>query len=84
LQWKGSGALKVSAGTSFKEAQANCLVVSKLLENSELKQLYGSYEIYGHGTLELSSQRAKAFIGQKLSHSRKPSCYKVCSTIVVQ
>ena len=78
MQWKGSAALKVSAGTTFEEAQANCVIASQIVQDSELKRIMGTYEIPGLGELELSAHRAKAFIGQKLSQRRKPSCYKVC------
>jgi hypothetical protein len=69
--------LKVSAGTTFEEAQANCHLVATMLQNKEVESLYGTYNIDGHGVVCLSSKRAKAFVGQKLSQSRKPSAYKV-------
>ena len=47
---------------------------------------YGTYNVAGHGVVTLDRKRAKAFVGNKLSHERKPSSYfktkEVCIIIM--
>lgn len=69
--------MKLSAGTTFQQAQRNSSVANIIMENQEIQQLIGIYNVDGHGVVHLTTQLGKAFIGQKLCHQRKPSHYKV-------
>ncbi|KXJ07226.1 uncharacterized protein LOC110251216 isoform X2 [Exaiptasia diaphana] len=73
-KWHGGGALRLSSGTTHEEAQANNLLVNVILDDKAIK--YGKCVVRGHGVVTLDRKRAKAFIGNKLSHTRKPSAYK--------
>lgn len=79
-QWHGKGALRVANGTSYEEAKENCYLVGQMVQNHEIIPYYKEY-IVGDGVVTLTSQRARDFIGQKLSQGRKPTAYtyKVCT-----
>ena len=62
----------MSSGTTNTEAQENCVLADSILGNIQ----YGTYKVPGHGVVTLDRKRAKSFIGNKLSHLRKPSAYK--------
>lgn len=73
-QWRGNGGLRVSAGTSYEEARLNALLASEILNCPEIQ--YGTHTVKGHGVVTIDRKRGRAFIGNKLSHVRKPSAYK--------
>jgi len=67
----------VSAGTTFQQAQENCHLASSFMDDVEVKALLGTYYANETKFVVLSSQYVKKFVGQKLSHGRKPSRYEV-------
>jgi len=77
MKWQGTGALKVCSGTDREQARKNNIVVSDILSNKEVLPLYGVINVDEIYAIHLDSKNAKAFIGQKLCHLRKPSAYKV-------
>lgn len=61
----------MSAGTSMEQAQENVLLCQTILSSSEL-----NYGVYKPWCRNPGSKKGKTFIGNKLSHMRKPSSYK--------
>ena len=64
----------MSSGTNMKEAQENMLLAETILNSKELE--CDKYEVPGHGVVTLDRKKGRQFIGNKLSHMRKPSAYK--------
>ena len=57
------------------------MLASEILNCPELQ--YDCYKVGGHGVVTVDRKRGKAFIGNKLSHMRKPSAYKGKSMVSV-
>jgi hypothetical protein len=64
----------MSAGTTLEQAQENVSLAQQILDSKELK--YNVYTVPNHGIVTIDRKRGKKFIGNKLSHLRKPSAYK--------
>ena len=58
----------------MEQAQENGLLVQAILNSPEVS--YGLFRVPGHGVVTLDRKKGKQFIGNKLSHMRKPSAYK--------
>lgn len=76
-QWQGSGGLRVCSGTSSEEARANQHLSNKIIEDKELRSLYGVYTIQGQGVVTLDQSKAKRHISEIMCARRKPSAYQL-------
>ena len=52
----------------------NALLAHDILNSDEVQ--YGVYKVSGFGVVTIDRKRGKSFIGNKLSHTRKPSAYQ--------
>ena len=76
FKWEGSGALKICQGTTHNESKTNVALCQQILDDKELKTLYGVYHVTGGDVEEIvtmDSVKAKQHISSIMSSQRKPT-----------
>ena len=79
FRWEGSGALKICQGTTQDESETNVALCQQILEDKEVKTLYGVYHVTGGdvgGIVTLDLVKAKRHISSIMSAQRKPTAYE--------
>ena len=78
FKWEGSGALEICQGTKH-ESKTNVALCQQILDDKELKTLYGVYHVTGgdvEGIVTMDSVKAKQHISSIMSSQRKPTAYQ--------
>lgn len=79
FKWQGSGALKICKGTTQDDSKTNMALCQQILDDKEVKALYGVYCVTGgdvEGVVTMDSVKAKRHISSIMSSLRKPSAYQ--------
>jgi len=75
-QWKGSGGLKACPGTSDEDSKANLELCNNILEEPDIKALYGVYKVNGAGEVHLDRLKGRKHNSSIMCSLRKPSAYQ--------
>ncbi|XP_068749370.1 uncharacterized protein [Montipora capricornis] len=79
-KWKGSGGLKACPGTTEEDSRVNLELCKTILQDPDIKSLYGVYKVEGAGQVTLDKTKGRKHISNIMCSSRKPSAYqKQCS-----
>ena len=87
-KWKGSGGLKASPGTTEEQSKFDLeLCNTIILQDPEIKNLYGIYKVEGAGQVTLDKTKVRKHISNIMFSLRKPSAYhklvRFCSAVQI-
>lgn len=75
-KWKGSGGLKACPGTTEEESKLNLELCNTILDDPDLKSMYGVYRVADADQVTLDKAKGRKHISNIMCSLRKPSAYQ--------